>query len=146
MSHSIAEHRQRSPMWMYEKNFVLLNNLCPTLDSSDFYECLQFENNTEHRLSVRVTERCRYTMMLELTQNLVLSKKYSQLLKMQVRLYFDAGLAEVTNYQGFECVLAKYRISKKGMEKEEKRQVNILLHDWLSAFYSRQLKQRLECV
>lgn len=145
MTHTIIEHRQRSPMWMYEKNYVLLNTLCPALETSDSAECIQHESQHIHQLSVKVIERCPYTMMLELTQYLHLSEKYSQKLNMHVRIYNDVRIAEVTHYQGFDCILAKYQISKKGMGKEEKRQINVLLHDWLSAFYSRHLKQQLEC-
>ncbi|VAX14237.1 hypothetical protein MNBD_GAMMA24-2010 [hydrothermal vent metagenome] len=97
------------------------------------------------RFSIHVLERCRYTRMLELRQKLRLSENCIQELVMKIRIYNDARLVEVTGYEGIERLQPSYCYpNKKMMLKDEKRQANVLLHDWLSLVLAHDLKQNRE--
>ena len=147
MTHTIRDYRNNRPMWVYEKNFRLLNNLCPDLDMENESICVCSEGSLEHLLHINVIERCPYTMTLKLQQNLLLPDQYVQKLTMYIRLYYDAQVAEVLKFQGFSCLFERCDSTKKqGMMKNDKRQTNILLHDWLSIFISRNIKQKAEYV
>jgi len=81
----------------------------------------------------QIVERCRYTLTMVLAE--VFKGKLVPEINMNVRLYHDAGMAEVITYQGFTRLLPKYRDLGRGKPSklEEKRQANLLLHDWLTS-------------
>ncbi len=143
MSHTIQAQRSQTPMWVYEKNFVLLYALFPELDSADYIKfspellglCFTFQ----------VHERCRYTSMLELRLKLNLPERCMQELVMKIRVYADAQMVEVTGYKGIGRLLPRYSYpNKKMLLKDEKHQANILLHDWLSLALAHNLKKNQE--
>ncbi|WP_158527238.1 DUF1249 domain-containing protein [Pelagibaculum spongiae] len=83
------------------------------------------------RLLIKVTQRCRYTTMLELQQP---QKQAFWLpdIVMQLRLYHDARLAEVTGYQNVRNIKTCYEWpNPKMLQPDEKVQQNQLLAEWL---------------
>ncbi len=143
MTHTIQTQRSRTPMWVYEKNFVLLHSLFPDLGVSDHFEFIPAQADT--CFTLKVLERCRYTCMLELRQKLNLPENFHRDLVMKIRIYNDAQLVEVTGYEGIERLHPNYCYpNQKMMLKDEKRQANILLHDWLSLVLAHSLKQNQE--
>jgi len=143
VTHTIQAQRSRTPMWVYEKNFVLLHSLFPDLDINDHFEFMPALVDT--CFTMQVLERCRYTCMLELRQKLDLPAKYYRDLVMKIRIYHDAHLVEVTGYEGIERLQPSYCYpNQKMMQKDEKQQANILLHDWLSLVLAHSLKQNQE--
>jgi len=145
VTHTIQAQCSRAPMWAYEKNFVLLHSLFPDIDITDRFEFVSAQSDI--RFTMQVLERCRYTSMLELRQKLDLPENYMQDLVMKVRIYYDARLVEVTGYEGIRRLQPDYCYpNKKMMLKDEKRQANILLHEWLSLVLAHDLKQKREYV
>ena len=143
MTHTIKTQRSRTPMWIYEKNFVLIHSLFYDMDVSDRFEFISGQSDTG--FTIQVLERCRYTRMLELRQKLCLPENYIQDLVMKIRIYYDARLVEVTGYEGIGRLQADYSYpNPKMMLKDEKRQANILLHEWLSLALAHDLKQKQE--
>lgn len=143
MTHTIQDHRTRTPMWVYEKNFVLLHSLFPELDTQDNFQFTP--KQADMCFTMQVLERCRYTCMLELRQKLNLPKNYHQDLVMKIRIYYDANLVEVTGYEGIGRLHPSYCYpNQRMMLKDEKHQANILLHDWLSLVLVSSLKQNQE--
>ncbi len=133
MSHTITQHRQRQPMWFYEKNYRFLMQLLPDLDSmtEGGYQI----RHARHKLHIRVLESCPYTQMLELSHDFGSHNPMVNDLWMKIRVYHDARLAEVTAYQGLSRLLARYELpNDKMLHADEKRQANLLLHDWLTMF------------
>lgn len=139
MSHTIATIRASNPMWVYERNFGLLNGLFPSLwsesQSTDSLTC----SSVSGEVTVRVVERCRYTL------SAILTEVYRDLLvpeiQMQVRIYNDARLVEAVSYQGATRLLPKFtNLSRDRFSSvDEKRHTNLLLHDWLVAIHKEQL-------
>ncbi len=51
---------------------------------------------------------------------------------MRLRVYHDAGAVEVVGYQGCRRIPARYEVESRGpYHRDEKRQVNLLLHELL---------------
>lgn len=143
VTHTIQAQRSRTPMWVYEKNFVLLHSLFPDPGIADHFEFIP--DQSDMRFSIHVLERCRYTRMLELRQKLRLPESCIRELVMKIRIYYDARLAEVTGYKGMGRLQPSYCYpNKEMMLKDEKRQANILLHEWLSLVLAHDLKQNRE--
>ena len=133
MSHTITETRQRSAMWVYENNYACLMQLFPFLFEEDGLArvCAHHLNAT---LVVSILEQCRYTQEIEIKQILNQATDHLPGLKMKVRVYHDAQLAEVIGYQGHARLLSKYPYPNQQMfHRDEKRQANYLLNDWLDS-------------
>jgi len=133
MSHTIAQHRRQQPMWFYEKNYRFLRQLLPELPQEHVgrYQI----RHEQHRMDVQVVEFGPYTQLLQLSQCFEGASSLLSDLRMSVRVYHDARLAEVVGYQGVERLLARYELPNSGMlYPDEKRQANLLLHDWLTMF------------
>jgi len=143
VTHTIQAQRSRTPMWVYEKNFVLLHSLFCDMDITDRFEFRPEQSDI--CFSIQVLERCRYTRMLELRQQLCLPESFMQDLVMKIRIYYDARLVEVTGYEGIGHLQADYCYPNQNMMlKDENRQANILLHEWLSLVLAHELKQKRE--
>lgn len=132
MSHSIAELRQHSPMWYFERNYVALMDMLSVLDLTT-HKSVQFELASE-QVMVKLVEHTRYTLFVTIQHRLSCLEAVVPDLQFDVRLYLDAQLAEVIGYQGVRYLQYKYPYPNKGMRyPDEKRQTNLMLFDWLCA-------------
>lgn len=83
-------------------------------------------------IRLRVVEIFRYTSTIVVEQ---LNTLHSLLPapRVMVRLYHDANTAEAVEYHGHKALLAKYTIpNAKMFHRDEKRQINEFLGEWLS--------------
>lgn len=85
---------------------------------------------------VEVIDAAPFTTELRLKQSQTEGLPPDQLRVLQadieVRLYHDAKMAEVTKAQGVNRIQARYEIPNKAMhQRDEKRQLNKFLADWL---------------
>lgn len=140
MAHSISQQRKQNPMWLYEHNYASLCTLFWDIISGD---AQSLEYRTGHSiLKIQLKEKNKYTLLLEVTESYRESIGLQQPLRMRVRLYTDARLAEVVNYQGKARFLPKYeQPNAKMYHRDEKRQINYLLYDWL-LYLNRYLRSR----
>lgn len=123
-------------MWFYEKNYRYLRLLIPDLHHG--HQGRYKITHEQHSLNIQVTDFGPYTQWLQLSQHFDSSPSLLRDLSMSVRVYHDAMLAEVIGYQGIERLLARYELPNSGMLlPDEKRQANLLLHDWLTMFINR---------
>ena len=132
MSHTIAQSRQRSPMWVYERNYAFLVRLLPFLLENDgqVRVCARHFNA---ELEIAIIEQCPYTQTIQIEQVFTQDSPHLPGLSLKVRIYHDAKLAEVISYQGQTRMLPKYSYPNKMMfHRDEKRQANYLLNDWLT--------------
>ncbi len=131
MSHTITDSSPRSPMWVYEENYRLLQHLVPEMESGGDRYCLSGTDGL-HALELLVLERWRYTGIIELTKPFLVGDAWLHDLTMHLRLYHDAQVVEVVCYQGCQRIPARYEIEQPSpFAKDEKRQVNQLLHEVL---------------
>jgi len=116
-----------------EANYVRLCKLMPNLAKQDHwsYRC-EATDQVPKTIDIRITERARYTTMLEVSQHDGLPR-WSGDLMLRVRLYHDANMAEVTAWDNHDGLRARYEYPNKKMyQRDEKSQINTFLADWLS--------------
>ncbi|HID48539.1 MAG TPA: DUF1249 domain-containing protein, partial [Chromatiales bacterium] len=88
----------------------------------------------QQRLEVVVLEKSTYTHLIELRQLAEHPDALLAALALRVRLYHDAQLAEVNACQEHYRLRPRYEYPNRNMyHRDEKRQTNYLLHDWLHA-------------
>lgn len=130
MSHTISKSSPRSPMWVFEENFRLLQRLLPELEQGADRFVLNAAKG--EALELLILERCRYTTMVALSQPFAIDGEWLPDLSMQLRVYHDARVVEVAAYQGCHRIPARYQVESQGRHhKDDKRQINFLLHDLL---------------
>ena len=118
-------------MWVYENNYTSLMRLLPFLFEEDGLVRVS-ARHLNATLAVSIVEQCRYTQMVEIKQIFNAATQHLQGLAMKVRIYHDAQLAEVVGYQGHPRLLSKYSYpNQKMFHRDENRQANYLLNDWL---------------
>ncbi len=131
MTHSIKESRSRNPMWYFERNYFLLSEM---LEETQLLQngVAGFELGA-CPVELSVIETTRYTSLVKIHQLFVSKTTHLPDIVFDVRVYHDANLAEVLSYQGRERIQYKYTYPNENMfVPDEKRQGNLLLHDWLS--------------
>ncbi|MFO7604566.1 MAG: DUF1249 domain-containing protein [Gammaproteobacteria bacterium] len=130
MAHSIGQYRTQNPMWLYEHNYATLSALFPEVISG---ETPSLSHELEHSsLRIQVRERNKYTLLLDVAETYPAGSVWKPMLNMRIRVYTDARLAEVVNYQGRTRFLPKYETPNPRMyQRDEKYQINCLLYDWL---------------
>jgi uncharacterized protein YqiB (DUF1249 family) len=126
-------------MWVFEENFRLLQHLLPELGQGGDRFVLAGEEGDE--LELLILERCRYTTIVSLSKPFAIDGEWLPDLSMQLRVYHDACVVEVVAYQGCQRIPARYQVTTSGRHhKDDKRQINLLLHDLLR--YCRRLGYR----
>ena len=129
--HSIPPHRRRNPIGLFEENYRLLCTLLPELLEGEELISLRADVGRSV-LQARVLERSPYTSLLSLRMPFVSAGVALPELSMQLRMYHDARVAEVIAYQGCGRIPAPYQVKPRSpWVSDEKRQVNLLLHELL---------------
>ena len=121
-----------NPIALFEENYQLLLGLLPELCDGEGDHFLMDRRGSGAVMEIVVLERCRYTTMLSLKMPFASGTKLLPDLSMRLRLYHDAQVAEVTDYQGCGRIPAPYQVTCHAPYLiDEKRQVNRLLHELL---------------
>ncbi len=117
-------------MWVFENNYRDLLQLFP--DLIDMATPAISIQNAQMSLSVVVQECSRYTTTLTVKHSFKQQTPYLVDMGMTVRIYHDAQVAEVLSYQGEHRFEGRYDYPNAQMRhRDEKRQLNQLLHEWL---------------
>ena len=110
-----------------EANYVRFMRLYPDYESSNS-RCFTLGRA---RVQLEVAERCRYTTIFRVLQQ-GSSSQWLGGLKIEVRVYHDARMAEVGMFQSHRRVEGRYQYPNKRMyQQDEKCQQNQFLADWL---------------
>ncbi len=132
MSHTIVHSAPRSPMWLFEENYRLLQQLLPEMEAGADRYLLTAEDGAQQALEVLILERCAYTTIIELHKPFFIDGVWMPDLSMRLHIYHDARMVEVSAYQGCHRIPARYQFEgDHRYQRDEKRQVNYLLHDLL---------------
>ncbi len=132
--------RYESMLPLYERNYRLLLPLIPNLAERRDVGPVSLETIPEVRLEL--TGSGRYTSFLRLVHRLYEDgAERIPDLRLEIRAYHDACLAEVVSYQGHGHFLALYPQPNRLMYlAHEKQQVNRFLHEWLRHGLDRALR------
>lgn len=116
-----------------ERNYLKLMRLMPDFDGQDhFHYEIKSEQGNLGGLSIKVTERFKYTSTVEVTQLLDLGE-WLPAPTMLVRIYHDARMAEVTAFQNKRRFQGVYDYPNDEMHhRDEKAQLNSFLGQWLN--------------
>lgn len=132
MSHTIVHSSPRSPMWVFEENYRLLQQLLPEMEAGGDRYVLCADDGSQQALELLILERCPYTTIIELNKPFFTDGVWMPDLRMQLRVYHDAQAVEVAAYQGCHRIPARYQVDDSGRHlRDEKRQINLLLHELL---------------
>jgi len=144
LTHTIVATQQRTPMWVYERNYHILLKLLPDL-VQQAVESRYRVRLTGGTVTVTLLEKGPYTQMVELVQSPVEDLRHVEAIHLKVRIYHDASLAEVIAYQGRLRLMSKYEYPNKHMyQPDEKQQSNYLLHEWLSSMQASDYQSDVE--
>lgn len=122
----------RNPMWYFERNYIALMKMLAHAQMNEHCR-VRFEL-AGSLVTLALLEQTPYTLLLDIHQHIP-GQDNTLLpdLHFTVRVYVDAQLAEVVSYQGHARLHARYDYPNPRMlYRDEKRQANLLLHDWLS--------------
>ena len=109
-----------------EANYARLLRLFPDYETCNGREFVL----DSARVTMEVTERCRYTTFFRLQQQS--DTTLLGHLRIDVRVYHDARMLEVGTFQSHRRIDARYEYPNKGMyQQDEKSQQNQFLADWL---------------
>ncbi|MGH1372392.1 MAG: DUF1249 domain-containing protein [Cellvibrionaceae bacterium] len=115
-----------------EANYARLLKLMPAFEESEQWHYDVQAGAKVWQIHFQITERARYTTMLDVVQNNGLND-WGSSPKLQVRLYHDAKMAEVVAWKEHRQIKPKYDYPNKNLyQKDEKAQFNRFLSDWLS--------------
>ena len=145
-SMAVTQYSRANPMLWYEINYHTLLQLVPELKMditkpvayqrkavTKLNSVYHFDMSAAH-LSIRILELNRYTQHLQITNHFKSDKKLLPTLSLNVRAYHDASVIEVISCSGTTKLLPDYTYpNEKMLLKDEKRQANRLLYEWLSS-------------
>ncbi len=146
---SFVKYTRPNPMHLYEMNYYTLLQLVPELGTeltdiplnsplgkeSDYARNMTFDFDMAGAyLTVRLLEVNRYTQHIQVINRFKTDKKLLPSLCLNIRAYHDVSLAEVISCSGVTKLLPDYTYpNEKMLLKDEKRQANRLLFEWLSS-------------
>lgn len=120
---------QPHPLWLFEENYLLLRRLLPRLRPG---ACFVLGSHSGALRVVVEEDTGPYTTHLTLTTPFGGDGQLPPPLRLKVRIYHDARLAEVTGYQDCAHIPPPYAARMaEGFQRDERHQVNRLLHDML---------------
>ena len=112
-----------------EHNYARLSKLLPEIEPVGKYYDYGINDKLTYRLTIK--ECCKYTTIVELAQ---LTPQMNDYLRpqLEIRLYHDADMAEVTASQNINQIKGSYTYpNPQMMQKDEKYQLNRFLQAWL---------------
>lgn len=107
------------------RNFLLLMRLMPLLKDG----VAVFDVPDQGSLVLTETERSRYTGFVTLAP--LDANKWLQAPQFDIRVYYDAKLAEVASINGFRPISGRHNRAERDRQVDEKRQINQHLGEWL---------------
>ncbi len=137
---SLSKQRRYQPyvpdfLSLCERNYAQLRHLLPR--SGQVGDAVQIQVSAADKYLLKLQELCKFTstIRIEHISEPLFSEQVVNWLRPQfeVRLYHDARLAEVVACQQVRQFKAVYDYPNTDMLlPDEKRQINLLLRDWLS--------------
>ena len=131
-------------------SYVRLLRLIPAMRTQDQFSFrlhIPGSVGKEMQIETQVTERGPYTTFLNITQSPALADEKSvdryegsaddsnwtqMILRMSIRVYHDAQMAEVVDFMNVRNFKSRYPYpNPKMLQTNEKQQVNFFLRDWL---------------
>jgi uncharacterized protein YqiB (DUF1249 family) len=144
MAYFQASRVRPNPIGLFEENYRLLQALLPEPSEGESRFRMASARGGP-LLQIHIQQRCPYTTILELAMPFDAGSLHLPDLHMQLRLYHDARVAEVAAYQGCGRLPAPYQVNRHApFLVDEKRQINLLLHELLHYCQRRDFQLMIE--
>ncbi len=115
---------------LHEENFHRLLRLLPPLQEGGHWTA--YDAARQLRLELVIRERFPYTSTVELSLFPLADNPHFASCRLNVRIYHDARVAEVTGYQQHRRIASSYPYPNAHMlQPDERWQVNVLLKEVL---------------
>ena len=122
----------------YKTNLVDLHSLCEANYARliQLFPAYETQNSLDFsvglaKIQIEVAERCRYTTILRVLQQ-GSDTRWLGHLKIELRVYHDARMAEVGMFQSHRRIAGRYQYPNGHMyQQDEKYQQNRFMADWL---------------
>lgn len=114
VSHTLEQTRNKKPMWFFEHNYTYLRELFPELMELHS-ETLIYRDNLK-LMKIKCLEISRYTTLISLNLTFIKCPQIPEI-KMSIRLYHDAEVADVVTYQNISRLVAPFFQLKKKQTK-----------------------------
>jgi len=125
----IRVHKENSQL-LLETNYQLLVSMLPDLSDMDHVTITGKNHDTQ--LQIDVVERTKYTTLINIVSNTLDYTDFLPRIKLNVRMYHDAHVAEVLTVQGHRRIKPHYSYPNDDMYlPDEKKQSNRLLAELL---------------
>ncbi len=109
-----------------DANYIRLIRLFPDMATEDSLEFgVRGITDDGAVVTIRITERCPYTTMLEVTVDANEEVQWIKWPRLEVRVYHDLNSAEVTGFERHRHFRYRYSTPNPGMfQPDEKSQIN----------------------
>jgi len=126
----VKKRQLRNATALHEANFAKLAQVVPCLAELSVEDKVLIDGDA--RLEVEVLEISKYTKTITLRLQQAPQLHWLSHLSMQIRSYYDAGVAEVLSFQQHHRLQARYEYPNPDMHQpNEKWQINQFLGEWL---------------
>lgn len=117
-----------------EANYLRIMKLLPDMNCIDRREFgVELAGSMPVAIRITVTERCKYTTMLKVSQLQAPLSQWASAPSFVLRVYHDAQMAEVIAFEHHHRLRARYDYPNANMyHSDEKAQLNLFLGEWLS--------------
>jgi len=116
---------------LHETNYIKLFQIVPDLLRLTHGKLIDFVYD-DNQIQILVEEHTKYTSQLRISMRFKGSSHFIPRINIQVRLYHDAKVAEVIDFQHKRRFHSRYSYPNPGMyQRNEKQQINLFLADWL---------------
>ena len=130
-------------MWYFERNYHMLDEMLQISQLLE-QESVIFNLNTS-LIELTLVEHTPYTLLLNVEHKFPNQQLALPDVKFVVRIYRDAQMAEVVSYQGnARLTIEKCYPNKQMRYRDDKRQTNLLLYDWLSSMTRLNYKESIK--
>jgi len=129
--HFYKKRQDKNMTRLHESNYAKLIQTLPNLLQLKAGKLIHFDYNA-NQIQVLIEEHTKYTSQLNVTIRHQGGGHFLPKISIQVRLYHDAKVAEVIDFQHKRRFHSRYNYPNPGMyQRNEKQQINMFLADWL---------------
>ena len=127
----IKKRQDKNMTRLHERNYAKLFQTVPNINHLSAGKLVHYRYD-DNQIQILVEEHTKYTSQLNVSMRFKGNSHFLPKINIQVRLYHDAKVAEVIDFQQKRRFHSRYPYPNPGMyQRNEKQQINLFLADWL---------------
>jgi len=129
--HFYKKRQDKNMTRLHELNYAKLFQTVPNILQLKAGKLIR-HHYQDNLIQILVEEHTRYTSQLSVSVRFKSHSHFLPKINIQVRLYHDAKVAEVIDFQHKRQFHSRYSYPNPSMyQRDEKQQINVFLADWL---------------